>query len=115
MTLLGALTDIIQKRGLGPYAYEERMPDRLHALLQKDGASNVIPKIIPKLARLLEGSAMSAACLCHERVALVHKLATEGSTFCGYRNIQMLLLATGAGSGETEQLTSISELQSTLR
>ncbi|QIW95803.1 hypothetical protein AMS68_001321 [Peltaster fructicola] len=77
-------------RELGPYAFEERMPHRVDALLQKDG-SNVITNVIPKLAQLLRSSDVKAARLCRQDAVLIHKHATEGNTFCGYRNIQMLL------------------------
>ncbi|KAI3323129.1 DUF1671-domain-containing protein [Xylariaceae sp. AK1471] len=75
---------------LGKHAYEHQMPEWLVKLLKKEKYSSA-EGIIPVLARLLErSSGTEYAYLCHPAVQHISKLRREGS-FCGYRNIQMLV------------------------
>ncbi|KAF1942083.1 DUF1671-domain-containing protein [Clathrospora elynae] len=98
------------KPELGPYAWEARMPTWLHAQLEagpkitavnrigRDGrlikheqVQNETPGIIPILAQLSAlDRAVKEAYYCHPSTIHVGKTPKEGS-FCGYRNIQMLL------------------------
>ncbi|KAL6708231.1 hypothetical protein ACN47E_003415 [Coniothyrium glycines] len=98
------------KSELGPYAYEERMPQWLYGQLEKgpkitsinrigrDGrlikqeqVQNETPGLIPVLAQLsaLDHS-VKEAYYCHPSTLHIGKTPNEGG-FCGYRNIQMLL------------------------
>lgn len=82
----------IQKRELGPYAFEKCMPSSIATILTNENSENKISNVIPKLAQLLEcDQAVETAYLCHPSVIQVTKLADEGNTFCAYRNLQMLL------------------------
>ncbi|EMC98829.1 hypothetical protein BAUCODRAFT_31093 [Baudoinia panamericana UAMH 10762] len=83
------------KRELGRYAFEERMPESLATILAAEQDQNACSDVIPVLAQLLErGSHVEHAYLCDPCVTQVYKLRAEGNHFCGYRNIQMLCLAT---------------------
>ncbi|KXS95167.1 hypothetical protein AC578_11163 [Pseudocercospora eumusae] len=104
------------KRDLGRYAFETRMPERIAKLLANEGTSNSILGVISNLALLLESEPNTElAYLCTRSAAQVSKLPNEGAHFCGYRNIQMMLLAL-AGRNETgdshaDMKSSIPEIQ----
>ncbi|KAI1776117.1 DUF1671-domain-containing protein [Hypoxylon cercidicola] len=75
---------------LGRYHNEERMPERLVALLKK-GNYRSSTGVIPVLQQLLEQNRSTEwAYLCAGTAQHIWKLEGEGS-FCGYRNIQMLI------------------------
>ncbi|CAI6333783.1 unnamed protein product [Periconia digitata] len=95
---------------LGPYAWEDRMPKWLHdqldagpkittvnrigrdgRLIKQEHVQNETPGIIPILAQLsaLDRS-VKQAYYCHPSTLHIGKTPKEGS-FCGYRNIQMLI------------------------
>ncbi|KFH46223.1 Zinc finger protein-like protein [Hapsidospora chrysogenum ATCC 11550] len=75
---------------LGRYANEKRMPTWLVTLLEKDVAV-CTTGIVPVLQQLLERCPSTRqAYLCSPCVDHISKLRREGS-FCGYRNIQMLV------------------------
>ncbi|XXH00261.1 hypothetical protein Hte_006603 [Hypoxylon texense] len=84
--------NIIKKLGrseLGRYHNEDRMPDRLVALLRRGNFQSSIG-VIPVLQQLLEQNRSTEyAYLCVPTAEHIWKLEGEGS-FCGYRNIQML-------------------------
>ena len=103
--------DILQQRKeLGPYAYEDKMPKSLRKLLEEGPKTAVFNKIMPNggltrithvenetknllpvLAQLCElDSSVEEAWLCHPLTDHIVKMPKEGS-FCGYRNIQMLI------------------------
>lgn len=68
------------------------MPSSLHEILEHEDGSNKISGVIPKLAQLLEHEDRIAdVYLCTDTAVQVFKIPNEGSTFCGYRNIQMIL------------------------
>ncbi|OIW29870.1 DUF1671-domain-containing protein [Coniochaeta ligniaria NRRL 30616] len=74
---------------LGKYAHEDRMPDWLINLLQKQGQVDQ-SGVIPVLEQLLQQSNTTKyAYLCHSCVHHVSRLKREGG-FCGYRTIQMM-------------------------
>ncbi|EAW12468.1 C78 family peptidase [Aspergillus clavatus NRRL 1] len=95
---------------LGPHAHEKRMPSWLRKLLEQGahkGQSNTInsdgtlsrretieneaTNVIPVLARLCQQDpSVKRAFLCNPKTRQITKMAREGS-FCGYRNIQMLI------------------------
>ncbi|KAF1851065.1 DUF1671-domain-containing protein [Cucurbitaria berberidis CBS 394.84] len=98
------------KSELGPYAWEDRMPNWLHdqldagpkttvvnrigrdgRLIKQEQVQNETPGIIPILAQLsaLDHSVKNAY-YCHPSTLHIGKTPKEGA-FCGYRNIQMLL------------------------
>lgn len=85
---------------LGWHAHESSMPAKLLARLQA-GDAMVVKNMIPLLERLSrQDPSIKSTFLCHPSVQYITKLPSEGS-FCGYRNIQMLisfLLGQGAGS-----------------
>ncbi|KAF7185531.1 Zinc finger-containing ubiquitin peptidase 1 [Pseudocercospora fuligena] len=104
------------KRDLGRYAFESRMPERVAKLLANENASNSISGVIPNLALLLENEPNTElAYLCTNAAVQVSKLANEGAHFCGYRNIQMLLLALAGvdatSSSDGNMKSSIPEIQ----
>ncbi|KAI4723341.1 DUF1671-domain-containing protein [Aureobasidium sp. EXF-10727] len=99
------------KKELGPYAFENRMPESLLKRLQngeatrrinritRDGqihtdriVDNEVPGLVPVIARLCIASSthIEKVHLCHPSVQYVHK-GTNPGHFCGYRNIQMLV------------------------
>lgn len=88
----------IQKRDLGRYAYENKMPDWLYRLLkdeEKQHIENGPSGILHILGKLLEQDQdVETAYLCHSAVCYVGKIKAngkdEGNNFCGYHNIQML-------------------------
>ena len=81
------------------------MPDRIASLIASESATNKSYGVIPALAALLECDSNShAAYLCHESAVQISKLCGEGSHFCAYRNIQMML-------AEPHPIYSIPELQ----
>lgn len=108
-----------QKRELGKYANEKRMPARLHKLLEENDRKNAenAPALVPVLARMIEkDDAIRTAYLCHESIRYISKIKGEGNTFCGYRNIQMLFsYFQGAPPGGCEQfegpIPSVLDLQ----
>lgn len=99
-----------QKSELGPYAWEERMPQWLHdqlaagpkitvvnrigrdgRLIKQESVQNETPGIIPILAQLSAlDRTVKEAYYCHPSTVHIGKTPKEGS-FCGYRNIQMFL------------------------
>ncbi|KAJ4988714.1 peptidase family C78 [Stagonosporopsis vannaccii] len=98
------------KSELGPYAWEERMPKWLHdqlaagpkitmvnrigrdgRLIKQEQVQNETPGVIPILAQLSAlDRTVNEAYYCHPSTLHVGKTPKEGS-FCGYRNIQMLI------------------------
>ncbi|KAG9662769.1 DUF1671-domain-containing protein, partial [Aureobasidium melanogenum] len=99
------------KKELGPYAFEDRMPESMLKRLRsgestrrlnrigRDGrilteriVDNEVPGLIPVIARLCVASSsdLQTVHLCHPSVQHVHK-GTNPGHFCGYRNIQMLV------------------------
>lgn len=107
-----------QKRELGRYAYEERMPDHIARIISEEDGQNTLPGVIPNLAHLLSrDSDVETAYLCTEHAVQVHKLSDEGAHFCGYRNMQMLCLAVGlsghqnAGELDLRRKLSVPQLQ----
>ncbi|KAG9723067.1 DUF1671-domain-containing protein, partial [Aureobasidium melanogenum] len=99
------------KKELGPYAFEDRMPESMLKRLRtgeptrrlnrigRDGrifaeriVDNEVPGLIPVIARLCVASSSNTQIvhLCHPSVQHVHK-GTNPGHFCGYRNIQMLV------------------------
>lgn len=100
----------MQKKDLGPYAYEKEMPRWLYKQLQQgpriyeyrrrdrngriytdDVVENETAGIVPMLARLSElDSHVTVAYYCHPSTKHIGKIRGEGG-FCGYRNIQMQL------------------------
>ena len=86
-------TDSTQKRELGPHAFEQRMPTRIAALIAAEASQNKLASVVPVLAGLLEHDRrVETAYLCHDDTTQVYKIPGEGNHFCGYRNIQMMLL-----------------------
>ncbi len=83
----------MQKKELGRYAYEERMPAGLHRLLNDyDKDINITPGILQVLCQLImEESSDEKVYLCHLAVDHVCRIKAEGRHFCGYHNIQMLI------------------------
>ncbi|KAI0379966.1 DUF1671-domain-containing protein [Hypomontagnella monticulosa] len=78
------------KKELGQYHDEERMPNWLISLLKRKVKVDQ-RGVIPVLEKLLQQSdTTSYAYLCHPAARHISKLKREGS-FCGYRNIQMLI------------------------
>lgn len=84
---------------LGWHAHERSMPASLMARLQA-GDAMVLSNMVPLLGRLsLQDPSIGSTYLCDPSVQYITKLPREGS-FCGYRNIQMLIsfiLARGSG------------------
>ncbi|KAG9952377.1 DUF1671-domain-containing protein, partial [Aureobasidium melanogenum] len=99
------------KKELGPYAFEDRMPESMLKRLRtgettrrlnrigRDGrilteriVDNEVPGLIPVIARICVASSndLQNVHLCHPSVQHVHK-GTNPGHFCGYRNIQMLV------------------------
>ncbi|KAJ4339457.1 hypothetical protein N0V87_003155 [Didymella glomerata] len=98
------------KSELGPYAYEDRMPRWLHdqlaagpkitvvnrigrdgRLIKQEQVQNETAGVIPILAQLSAlDRTVKEAYYCHPSTLHVGKTPKEGS-FCGYRNIQMLI------------------------
>ncbi|KAJ0423379.1 peptidase family C78-domain-containing protein [Aspergillus carlsbadensis] len=95
---------------LGPYAHEKRMPLWLLKMLEKGNAAsrislitpngrlsrrlvveNQTSNVVPALAHLCgQDKSVQRAFFCSTRVHQISKMPREGS-FCGYRNIQMLV------------------------
>ena len=116
MTWTSLLTWFRQMESLGPWAFEEQMPQHIRDILVKDGKPRVHQRrssivnflssskrsaakeseegnfasgLIPVIGELLARSSRSAyAYLCDPAVVHIHKLKKEGA-FCGYRNTQM--------------------------
>ncbi|KAJ4358908.1 hypothetical protein N0V95_002614 [Ascochyta clinopodiicola] len=98
------------KSELGPHAWEDRMPRWLHdqlaagpkitvvnrigrdgRLIKQEQVQNETPGVIPILAQLSAlDRTVKQAYYCHPSTLHVGKTPKEGS-FCGYRNIQMLI------------------------
>jgi hypothetical protein len=75
---------------LGWHAHEKAMPAALLNRM-KAGDAITVPNIISVLARLsAQDPSVTSAYLCHSGVQYITKTKREGS-FCGYRNIQMLI------------------------
>nr|POF04913.1 zinc finger with ufm1-specific peptidase domain protein [Quercus suber] len=73
------------------------MPARTAAIISNEDHSNTFPNVIPRLIeRLDRDKHVEAAYLCSPAAAQVYKLPDEGPYFCGYRNLQMMLLALGS-------------------
>nr|POE94282.1 zinc finger with ufm1-specific peptidase domain protein [Quercus suber] len=73
------------------------MPARIAAIISHEDHSNTCPNVIPRLIeRLDRDKHVEAAYLCSPAAAQVYKLPDEGPYFCGYRNLQMMLLALGS-------------------
>jgi zinc finger-containing ubiquitin peptidase 1 len=86
-------TDTTQKRELGPYAFEHRMPDSIAAIINTEASQNKLSGVIPILTSLLkQDHRVESAYLCHDETTHIYKLPREGNHFCGYRNIQMMFL-----------------------
>jgi hypothetical protein len=69
------------------------MPTRIAALIGAEASQNKLSGVITTLANLLEHDRrVETAYLCNDATIQVYKLSGEGNHFCGYRNIQMLLL-----------------------
>jgi hypothetical protein len=100
-----------QKKELGPYAFEQKMPESMRKRIRdgestrrsnrigKDGRittehmlENEVSGLIPIITRLCTASSgnLSSTYLCDPSVHHVHK-GTNPGHFCGYRNIQMLV------------------------
>lgn len=94
-----------QMDALGPWAYEDEMPQRIRDILEKDGKPRVYHRrmsfesfkeegnfasgLVPVISQLLAQSSTTAhAYLCDPAVVHIHKMKKEGA-FCGYRNTQM--------------------------
>lgn len=81
------------------------MPERVARRLVSEDQSNSTSGIIANLASLVEHDPdVELAYLCTTSAVQVAKLPDEGPHFCGYRNIQMLLLAL-AGSDVVDDAT----------
>ncbi|KPI36222.1 Zinc finger with UFM1-specific peptidase domain protein [Cyphellophora attinorum] len=81
-----------QKKELGPYAFEERMPSALLARLTNEDDSNKLNGVIHQLAKLLQADeTIASAYICTVIAIQVSKIPGEGNVFCGYRNVQMLV------------------------
>lgn len=84
------MLNCLQRSELGRHHNEKHMPPWLVALLA-DNQSTIGKRIIPVLGQLLRQSpATQHAYLASPLTQHVSKLRREGS-FCGYRNIQMLI------------------------
>jgi hypothetical protein len=130
-----SIADSLQKRELGPHAWEEKMPSWLRKQLEQgpkvtamnrigaDGrlvrqevVENETPGIIPILAQLSAADTnVGRAHYCHPSTIHVCKISKEGG-FCGYRNTQMLVsyIQGARAQGHTEfpgRLPSILKLQ----
>ncbi len=83
----------MQKKELGRYAYEERMPAGLYHLLNDyDKDNNITPRIVQALCRLIMADARDEEVyLCHFAVDHVCRIKGDGRHFCGYYNTQMLI------------------------
>ena len=69
------------------------MPDRIAALINAEASQNKLTGVLPILASLLkQDRRVETAYLCDDETTQVYKLPGEGNHFCGYRNIQMMLL-----------------------
>ena len=103
---------LIRKKmaALGPFAFEEKMPQRIIDILEKDGKPRVYhPRgtigrmkealsgeegnwaygLVPVIGQLLNKNRYTEyAYLCDPAVVHIYKLEKEGG-FCGYRNTQM--------------------------
>ncbi|OTB05787.1 hypothetical protein M426DRAFT_319470 [Hypoxylon sp. CI-4A] len=87
----------------GPHHKEERMPAKIEELLRLQGGVNS-RGVIPVIAQLLEKSTVSDySYLCHPETQHISKLKGEGS-FCGYRNIQMLVTYMIGAAAENHEL-----------
>ncbi|KPI36750.1 Zinc finger with UFM1-specific peptidase domain protein [Cyphellophora attinorum] len=105
----GAKARRLGKSELGPYAYEDRMPNWLHEMLSNNvgvtleevhtgsrkyrysALANETSLLIPKLQALSRAdNSVIRSAFCKPVVNHVSKLPKEGG-FCGYRNIQMMI------------------------
>ncbi|KAL2809490.1 DUF1671-domain-containing protein [Aspergillus granulosus] len=95
---------------LGPYAHEKKMPSWLLKMLEKGNTTsrvtkitpdgklsrhvvieNQTPNVVPALAHLCDqDKSVQRAFFCSAHIHQISKMPMEGS-FCGYRNIQMLV------------------------
>jgi hypothetical protein len=71
------------------------MPGKLWTLISdENGSTTDLNGVIPILSFLLErDESIAVAHLCTKHATQVFKTRSEGAHFCGYRNIQMLLLS----------------------
>lgn len=68
------------------------MPATLSNLLGREDDSNKIKGVVRTLANLLAADRnVEIVYLCNPETVQISKLRDEGNTFCGYRNLQMLL------------------------
>lgn len=115
MKLSRLFTCFYQIESLGPWAFEEEMPQHIRDILAEDGKPRVHQRrnsivnflspskktrvdteegnfasgIIPVIGQLLAKSTRTSyAYLCDPAVVHIHKMHKEGA-FCGYRNTQM--------------------------
>jgi hypothetical protein len=98
------ISDRVHRLGilsLGWHAHEKTMPAKLLERL-KTGDALTISNIIPILGQLSAlKSSVTSTYICHPSVKYVTKLKHEGS-FCGYRNIQMLISFILGSASESE-------------
>lgn len=86
-------TQRLTQRELGPYAFETCMPVTTSRAITAEDDRNKFSGVIPKLCQLLDREGdVDEALLCTPAAIQVCKIPDEGRHFCGYRNIQMLLL-----------------------
>lgn len=78
------------------------MPDGVWDLIShEDGSTTHLHGAVRNLAELLRHDKdVASAYLCCKDAVQVCKFRKEGAHFCGYRNIQMLLLGLGSTSGD---------------
>lgn len=70
------------------------MPTWLHNKLEAldQSSAESAPTLVPVIARLIDrDDSVTKAYLCHPCVRYIGKIKGEGSHFCGYRNIQMVV------------------------
>lgn len=102
----------LQKHKLGRRAFETQMPNPFREALKNEDESNKLSGVIPKLAQLLEHEDRTASVyLCTDAAVQVYKVPKEGGTFCGYRNIQMMLLSLRSRMSASTGSLNIFEIQ----
>lgn len=70
------------------------MPEKIFEIVSKEDDSNDLFGVIPALTELLEiSNDIEVAYLCNQEAVQIATIPNEGCHFCGYRNIQMLLLS----------------------
>jgi hypothetical protein len=69
------------------------MPNRIAAIIGAEALQNKLTGVLPVLACLLkQDRRVETSYLCDDETTQVYRLPGEGANFCGYRNIQMMLL-----------------------